>query len=89
MDDARAGHDDTRARPAGQVADGAGGVGRGLLVAHANIGEADLLGGFGDGADGETDDAEHVFYALLLEAFRQQVGAFDFCHSVSPVNYSQ
>ncbi len=59
------------ARPAGQEADGAGGVGRGLLVAHADIGKTDLLGGIGERADGEPDDAEHEWYALLFQAFRQ------------------
>ncbi len=83
MDDAGAGHDDARARPAGQKADGAGGVGRGLLVAHADIGEANLLGGLGDRPDGKPDDAEHVLHALVFQAFRQQVGAFDLSHVFS------
>ena len=80
VDDAGTGHDDARARAAGQVADGAGGIGRGLLVAHADIGEADLLRRLGERTDREPDDAEHVFHALFLEALRQQVGAFDLSH---------
>src|SRR5205814_1758945 len=40
VDDAGAGHDDARARPAGQEADGAGRIGRGLLIAHADIRQA-------------------------------------------------
>ena len=84
VDDARAGHDDARARPAGQEADGARGIGGRLLVAHADIGKADFLRRLGDRPDGKPDDAEHVFHALLLEAFRQQVGAFDFRHMFLP-----
>ena len=80
VDDAGTGHDDARAGPAGQIADGAGGIGRGLLVAHADIGEADLLRCLGERPDREPDHAEHVFHALFLEAFRQQVGAFDLSH---------
>ena len=89
VDDAGAGHDDARARPAGQEADGAGRIGRGLLVTHADIGQADLLRRLGDWPDREADDAEHVFDALLFEALRQQIGAFDFSHILSPVSYEQ
>ena len=84
VDDAGAGHDDARARPAGQEADGAGGVGRGLLVAHSDIGQPDLLRRFGDRPDREPDDAEHVFDALRLEALGQQVGALDLSHKNPP-----
>ena len=80
MDDAGTGHDDARAGAAGQVADGAGGIGRGLLVAHADIGQAHLLRCLGERTDREPDHAEHVLHALFLEAFRQQVGAFDLSH---------
>ena len=84
VDDAGAGHDDARAGAAGQEADGAGGIGCRLLVAHADIGQAHLLRRLGDRPDGEPDDAEHVFYALLLQAFRQQVCASDFSHFFLP-----
>ena len=84
VDDAGTGHHDARAGAAGQVADGAGGIGRGLLVAHADIGQADLLRGLGERTDREPDHAEHVFHALFLEALRQQVGAFDLSHDVPP-----
>ena len=66
--------------PAGQIADGAGGIGRGLLVAHADIGKAGLLRCLGERTDREPDHAEHELHALFLEAFRQQVGAFDLSH---------
>ena len=80
VDDAGTGHDDARARAAGQVADGAGGIGRGLLVAHADIGQADFLRCLGERTHREPDHAEHELHALFLEAFRQQVGAFDLSH---------
>ena len=50
---------------AGQIADGAGGIGRGLLVAHADIGEADLLRCLGERTDREPDHAEHVLARLV------------------------
>ena len=66
VDDAGAGDDDARAGPAGQVADGARGIGGRLLVAHADIGKTDLLRRLGDRPDGKPDHPEHVFNALLL-----------------------
>ena len=80
VDDTGAGHDDAGAGPAGQIAVGPGRVGGGLLVAHADIGDAFLLRGGGDRADGKPDDAEQVIDALLFEAPRDQGGAVDFAH---------
>src|ERR1700722_18722632 len=80
VDDAWTGHDDARAWAAGQVADGAGGIRCGLLVAHTDIGKAHLLRCLGERTNREPDHAEHELYALFLEAFRQQVGAFDLSH---------
>ena len=80
MDDAGAGDDDAGAGAAGQVADGTGGVGRGLFVAHTDIRKTGPLRCFGEWPDRKPDHAEHVFHALFLEARRQQVGAFDLCH---------
>src|SRR6185312_14786889 len=84
VDDTRPGDRDARARTAGQKADRARGIRCRLLVAHADIGQAHLLRRVGDWADGKPDDAEHVLYALLLEALRQQVGALDFSHNLLP-----
>ena len=83
VDDAGTGHHDARAGAAGQIADGAGGIGRGLLVAHADIGQAGLLRCLGERTHREPDHAEHELHALFLEAFRQQVGAFDLSHGYS------
>ena len=81
VDDAWAGHRDAHAGPARQVAVGPGRVGRGLLVAHADIVDAFFLRGRGDRADREPDDAEHVINALLFEASCYQGSAVDFAHA--------
>ncbi len=82
--DAGAGHDDAGARSALQIAVGLRGVGGGLLVPHADIGNTFLLGGRGDRADRKPDDPEQVVDALLLEAPRDQGGAVDFAHLFPP-----
>ena len=78
---AGAGHDDAGAGPAGQIAVGLRRVGGGLLVAHADIGDAFLLRGRGDRADRKPDDPEQVIDALLFEAPRYQGSAVDFAHA--------
>ena len=78
--DARAGHRDAGAGAAGQIAVGPGRVGGGLLVAHADVGDAFLLRRRGDRADRKPDDPEQVIDALLLEAPRDQGSAVDFAH---------
>jgi len=57
-------------RPASQIADGMGSIGRRLLVAHADVFYASLLGFGGDLLHGKSDDPEHVVDALLLQALR-------------------
>ena len=78
---AGAGHDDAGAGAAGQIAVGLRRVGGGLLVAHADIGNAFLLRGCGDRGDRKPDDPEQVIDALLLEAPRYQGSAVDFAHA--------
>ena len=48
--------------------------------------ELDALGlsGGGDAEDGESDDAEHVIDALLLETAGDQGVAVDFSHDFLP-----
>ena len=55
-------------------------VGGGLLVAHADIGNAFLLRGGSDRGDRKPDDPEQVIDALLLEAPCYQGSAVDFTH---------
>src|SRR5205823_14225729 len=78
---AGAGHDDAGAGAAGQIAVGLRRVGGGLLVAHADIGNAFLLRGCGDRGDRKPDDPEQVIDALLFEAPRYQGRAVDFAHA--------
>src|SRR5262249_18536981 len=80
MHDAGAGHDDAGARAAREITVGLRGVGGGLLVAHADIGNAFLLRGRGDRADRKPDDSEQMGDARLFEAPRNQRGAVDFAH---------
>src|SRR5262249_60031746 len=54
--------------------------GGGLLVAHADIGDAFLLCGCGDRGDRKPNDPEQVTDALLFEAPRYQGRAVDFAH---------
>ena len=79
--DAWAGHRDARAGPARQIAVGPGRVGGGLLVAHADIGDAFFLRRCGDRADRKADNPEQVIDALLLEAPGHQCSAVDFAHT--------
>jgi hypothetical protein len=83
--DAGAGHDDAGAGAALQIAIGLRRIGRGLLVAHADIGDAFLLRGRGDRADRKPDDPEQMVDALLFEAPCHQGGAVDFAHAFPPV----
>src|SRR5262249_35445772 len=53
----------------------------GLLVAHADIGNAFLLRGGRDRCDRKPDDPEQVIDALLFEAPRYQGRAVDFTHA--------
>src|SRR5262249_18388390 len=76
-----AGHDDAGAGAAGQIAVGLRRVGGGLLVAHADIGDAFLLRGCGDRGDRKPDDPEQVIDVLLFEAPRYQRSAVDFAHA--------
>src|SRR5262244_3044308 len=78
---AGAGHNDAGAGAAGQIAVGLRRVGGGLLVAHADIGNAFLLRGCGDRGDRKPDDPEQVIDALLFEAPRYQGRAVDFAHA--------
>src|SRR5262249_2943075 len=78
---AGAGHNDAGAGAAGQIAVGLRRVGGGLLVAHADIGNAFLLCGYGDRGDRKPNDPEQVIDALLLEAPRYQGRAVDFAHA--------
>ena len=75
VDDARPGDREARARPPGQVAGGLRGIGRRLLVAHADIFYADLLRRLRDRLHRKADDAEHVFDAVLLEFARHDLRA--------------
>ena len=77
---AGAGHGEADAGATGHIAVGLGRVGRGLLVAHADVVDAFLLRGRGDRADRKPDDPEHMIDALLLEAPRDQGSAIDFTH---------
>src|SRR5262245_50004096 len=79
---AGAGHDDAGAGTAGQIAVGLRRVGGGLLVAHADIGNAFLLRGCGDRGDRKTDDPEQVIDTLLFEAPRYQGSAIEFAHAL-------
>src|SRR6516162_3062876 len=78
-----AGHDDAGAGAASQIAVGLCRVGGGLLVAHADIGNAFLLRGCGDRGDWKADDPEKVIDALLFEAPRYQGRTVDFAHASS------
>jgi hypothetical protein len=78
--DAGSGHDDAGAGPPGQIAVGTGGIGGGLLVPHADIGDTLLLRRRGDRPDREPDHAEQMVDPLLLQAPRDQGGAVDFSH---------
>ena len=84
VDDAWAGHRDARAGPARQIAVGPGRVGGGLLVAHADVGDAFFLRRCCDRADRKPDNPEQVIDALLLEAPRHQGSAVDFTHLFPP-----
>jgi len=77
---ARAGHGDDGAGAPGQVAVGLRRIGGGLLIAHADIGDAFFLRGGGDGGNWKPDHAEKVIDALLLETPRYQGSAVDFTH---------
>src|SRR5262249_11473910 len=66
---------------AGQIAVGLRRVGGGLLVAHADIGNAFLLRGRSNRGDRKPDDPEQVVNALLFEAPRNQGSAVDFAHA--------
>jgi hypothetical protein len=57
-----------RHRETREVTHGARRVAGGLFVPHADELDALFLRGGGDSEDRESDDAEHVFHALLLEA---------------------
>src|SRR5262249_20755514 len=78
---AGAGHNDAGAGAAGQIAVGLRRVGGGLLVAHADIGNAFLLRGCGNRGDRKPDDPEQVIDALLFEAPGYQGRAVDFAHA--------
>jgi len=54
VDDARTRHDEAGARAPGQIANGLRGIRGRLLVTHANVGDAFLLGGRGDRLPPET-----------------------------------
>ena len=81
MHDAGAGHNHAGARAPGQIAVGLRRVGGGLLVAHADIGNAFLLRGCGNRGDRKPDDPEQVIDALLFEAPRYQGRPVDFAHA--------
>ena len=70
VDEARAGHDEAEARRAGDVSDGAGRVGRGLLVAHTIIMNAHVLQGAAEFNDGHAHDPKGVADTLLIEGAR-------------------
>jgi hypothetical protein len=72
------------AGPSREVAGGLGRVGGGLLVAHADVGDAKFPGGGRDRLHGKTDDPKHILDALLLEAPGHQGGAVDLAHGVLP-----
>src|SRR5262249_15762995 len=78
---AGAGHNDAGAGAPGQIAVGLRRVGGGLLVAHADIGNAFLLRGCGNRGDRKPDDPEQVIDALMFEAPRYQGRAVDFAHT--------
>src|SRR5262245_28132960 len=78
---ARPGNDDAGAGPAGQIAVGLRRVGGGLLVAHADIGDAFLLRSRGNRGNRKPNDPEQVIDALLFEAPREQGSAVDFAHA--------
>ena len=69
-----------RARAAGQIADGAGGVARRLLVAKAVVADSLFLRGHRHADHGEPDHAEHVVHALLLQTAGDNSCAADFGH---------
>src|SRR5262249_44356872 len=78
---AGAGHNDAGAGAPGQIAVGLRRVGGGLLIAHADIGNAFLLRGCGNRGNRKPDDPEQVIDALLFEAPRYQGRAVDFAHA--------
>jgi hypothetical protein len=65
----------------GEIAVGLRRVGGGLLVAHADIGNAFLLRGCRDRGDRKPDNPEQVIDALLFEAPPDQGRAVDFTHA--------
>src|SRR5262249_10280889 len=67
-----------------QITDSAAGVRGGLLVAHADEGQALALPGGGDRLHREADDAKHVLDAVHLERARDYGGAVDVCQLVPP-----
>ena len=68
---------DARARSSGEVADGAGGVARRLLVAEAEVVDAFLLDRRRHAVDRIADDAERVLDALRLERLGDDGAAAD------------
>jgi hypothetical protein len=80
MHHARTGHGKAGAGAAGEIAIGARGVGRTLLVAHAEIGDAFFLRRHGNRGDRKSNDPEQVVDALLFQAARKQGRAIDLAH---------
>ena len=74
MHDARTRHHEAGARPARQVAYGAGGIGGRLLIAAAIEFDAGLLRLARDRLHRKTDDAEHVIDALIFQGARHDRG---------------
>ena len=77
---AGAGDRQTALRSTGQITRGMGRIARGLLVAHADVGDARLLRFRRETLYREADDAEDVVDPLLLQTARHQLRAVDFCH---------
>ena len=84
MNHPRARDRETSARPAREIANRACRVACGLFIAHPNELDALGLSGGGDAEDGESDDAEHVIDALLLETAGDEGVAVDFSHDFLP-----
>ena len=84
MHHAGAGHRNAGAGTAGEIAVGLRRIGRALLVAHAEIGNAFLLRRRRYRGDRKPDDPEQVIDALLLQAAREKRSAIDFAHGFPP-----